>query len=59
MTKRKKSWDLKKLTSEQKVLRQRILELSHKQHLSHLGSCLTAVDLIDIVYKIKKPEEKF
>ena len=41
------------------VLRKRILELSYKFGLSHLGSCLSAVDLIDSVYKIKKAEEKF
>lgn len=50
---------LKKLDKEQRRLRKRILELTHESHLSHLGSCLTAVDLIDAVYKIKNDDEKF
>ncbi len=52
-------FSLKKLTPEQKKLRIRILELSYQSNLSHLGSCLSAVDLIDGVYKIKKKGEKF
>ncbi len=52
-------FSLKKLTNEQKELRIRILELSHESNLSHLGSCFTAVDLIDAVYKTKKKDEKF
>lgn len=35
------------------------MELSFKSKLSHLGSCLSAVDLIDCVYKVKKTGEKF
>lgn len=50
---------LKKLSKKQKNLRKRILELSYNSRLSHLGSCLSAVDLIDAVYKTKKPGEKF
>ncbi|OGE30363.1 hypothetical protein A2631_01145 [Candidatus Daviesbacteria bacterium RIFCSPHIGHO2_01_FULL_44_29] len=48
-----------KLTSDQKQLRVRILELSFKLKLSHLGSCLSAVDLINGVYAVKKRNEKF
>ena len=40
-------------------LKRRILEISKKYKLSHLGSCLTAVDIIDEIYSIKKPNEKF
>lgn len=40
-------------------LEKRILFLSWKNGLSHLGSCLTAVNIIDEIYKIKKPDEKF
>ncbi len=50
---------LNKLTKEQKETRKRILEISHKLHFSHLGSCLSAVDLIHGVYKVKKADEKF
>jgi len=42
-----------------KTLKKRILQISHKYHLSHLGSNLTAVDIIDEIYKTKKPNEKF
>jgi len=52
-------FSLKKLTKEQKNLRSKILELSYKSNLSHLGSCLSSIDLIDAVYKIKKKDEKF
>lgn len=50
---------VKSLTQEQKELRKRILEISHSLHLSHLGSCLSAVDLIDAVYRVKRNDEKF
>src|SRR3990167_5750194 len=42
-----------------KDLKRRILEISWKKKLSHLGSCLTAVDIIDEIFNIKKPDEKF
>lgn len=47
------------LNDTQKKLRRRILEISHKHHLSHLGSNLTAVDIIWQIYQTKKPDEKF
>jgi len=50
---------VKYLTRIQKENRRRILEISHKYKLSHLGSCLSAVDLIDAIYRTKKKEEKF
>lgn len=51
--------NIKKLTHEQKQIRKRILEISHISKFSHLGSCLSSVDLIDAVYKVKEEEEKF
>lgn len=50
---------IKRLTNEQKQIRRKILEISYNSKLSHLGSCLSAVDLIIAVYKVKKKEEKF
>src|SRR2546427_251920 len=57
-------WDLgkpcngiKQMTN--KDLKKRIIEISYKNKLSHIGSCLTAVDIIDEIYAIKKPNEKF
>ena len=40
-------------------LHKRIFEISYKYKLSHIGSCITAVDIIDEIFKIKKPDEKF
>ena len=40
-------------------LKKRIVELSYKHKLSHLGSCLTAVDIIDEIFQKKKSGEKF
>lgn len=48
-----------KLTHNQKKLRQRILEISYEAQLSHLGSCLTSVDAIDLVFKHKRKQDKF
>jgi transketolase len=42
-----------------KALKRRIIEISYKNKLSHLGSCLTAVDIIKEIYDVKKPDEKF
>lgn len=52
-------FSIKKLNKEQKKLRIRILELSFASSFSHLGSCLSAIDLIDGIYKTKKKNEKF
>ena len=41
------------------TLHERIIEISKKLHLSHLGSCLTAVDIIDDIYLLKNYSEKF
>lgn len=52
-------FSIKKLNKEQKRLRIRILELSFAANFSHLGSCLSAVDLVDAIYKVKKKNEIF
>ena len=38
---------------------QRILEISYLTKSSHIGSCLTSVDIIDSIYKTKKKDEPF
>lgn len=53
------NFSIQSLNSEQKITRQRILEISRQKNLSHLGSCLSSVDLIDAVYKVKNKDEKF
>lgn len=40
-------------------LHKRIIEISKKHNLSHVGSCLTAVDIIDEIYRTKKDDEPF
>lgn len=42
-----------------KDLKKRILDISYKYKLSHLGSCLTAVDIIEEIYGTKGYWEKF
>lgn len=54
-----KKFNLQSLSKAQKLTRMRIVELTFRSSLSHLGSCLSSVDLIDAVYKIKKNQEKF
>lgn len=39
------------------ALTYRILQLSYKHRLAHIGSCLTAVDILDEIYRLRKPEE--
>jgi transketolase len=48
-----------KLTKGQKDIRRRIVEISYALNFSHLGSCLSAVDIIEAIYKIKKKNERF
>ena len=42
-----------------KDLKKRIIDISYDKKLSHLGSCLTAVDIIDDIFKTKQEDEKF
>lgn len=51
--------NIERLSQEQKDTRKRILEISFQEYSSHLGSCLSTIDLIDAIYKVKKPDEKF
>lgn len=37
----------------------KIIDYSYENKLSHIGSCLTALPIIEEIYKIKKPDEKF
>jgi transketolase len=53
------NFSIQSLTTEQKSTRRRILEISHQKNWSHLGSCLSSVDLIDAIYKVKNKDEKF
>lgn len=37
----------------------RVLEISHKLKLSHISSCLNAVNVIDNIYMVKNPQDIF
>lgn len=50
---------MKKLSKEQKNQRKRILEISYEANASHLGSCLSAVDIINAIYETKALEDRF
>lgn len=40
-------------------LKKRIIEISYKYKLSHIGSCLSALDIIKDIHDKKKPEDIF
>lgn len=40
-------------------LHERIIDISYKHKLSHLGSCLSSVNIIDHIYNSKQPDERF
>jgi len=50
---------IKDLTEEQKRLRRRVLEIIYQANNTHIGSCLTMIDIIEAIYSIKKKNEKF
>ena len=41
------------------ALEKRIIDLSHKHKLSHIGSCIGSVHTIDRCYESMRPEDKF
>lgn len=53
------NFSIENLSKEQKSTRRRIIEISHKLNVSHLGSCLSSIDLIDAIYQVKSKDEKF
>jgi len=48
-----------KLSNDQKKLRRKILQIIYDGKTSHIGSCLSAIDVIDAIYSVKKESEKF
>lgn len=48
-----------RLAAEQKMTRKRIIELIWQLKFSHLGSCLSAIDIIDAIYRVKPRNERF
>ena len=48
-----------KLDTTQISLRRRIIEMSYQEGVTHLGSALSSVDIIDSIYQIKRPSDRF
>src|SRR3989304_2507740 len=40
-------------------LERRVIDISHKYKLSHIGSCITSVRLIDGIFQVKKKDDPF
>lgn len=53
------SFDLSRLSPAQVESRREILRICHRNKLSHLGSCLSTIDIIQAVYDVKKPDDRF
>lgn len=49
----------KPLEITNKELKRKVITLSYKNKLSHIGSCLTAVDIISDIYKAKGEQDIF
>lgn len=52
-------FNLQSLSPLQKQLRRRLLEVSYREKMSHLGSCLSALDIMIAVYGIKQLHDRF
>ncbi|EKE14752.1 MAG: hypothetical protein ACD_12C00312G0009 [uncultured bacterium] len=47
------------LDKNQKRIRKTLLGMINHNHVSHIGSCLSAIDIIDTIYLVKDKREKF
>lgn len=50
---------INKFDQNQKTIRRKLLTIINCVHTSHIGSCLSVIDLIDAIFTIKKKTEKF
>jgi transketolase len=48
-----------KFDKNQKGIRRKLLGMINRAHTSHIGSCLSSIDIIDAVYSVKSKHEKF
>jgi len=55
----KKLFDLTRLTPSQVESRREILRICQRNKLSHLGSCLSTIDLIDAIFDEKRSDDRF
>jgi len=52
-------FNLQDLSPLQKQLRRRLLEIIYREKQSHLGSCLSALDIMIAVYGTKQTDDRF
>ncbi len=52
-------FDLTCLSPSQIESRRQIFKICFRNKLSHLGSCLSTVDLVDVIFDIKRPDDRF
>lgn len=48
---------MKKTEKDKKNLIKRIIDISFKHKLSHIGSCLSVIDILDSIYALRKMDE--
>lgn len=48
---------MKKAEKDKKKIIKRIIDISFKHKLSHIGSCLSVIDILDSIYAIRKMDE--
>lgn len=48
-----------KFDKNQKQIRRKLLTMINDTHVSHIGSCLSVIDIIDAIFSVKKKSEKF
>lgn len=48
---------MKRIKKSNKILIKRIIDISFKYKLSHIGSCLSVIDILDSIYALRKKDE--
>lgn len=51
-------FSIQTLSHTQKVLRKKIIDTSYHRKLSHLGSCLSVIDILHVIYEVKNDHDK-
>jgi transketolase len=47
------------LPSQTEILSRRIIDISYQERLSHLSSCLSALPILEEIYRVRKDDEVF
>lgn len=48
---------MRKIAKNREQLIRRILDISYKYQLSHIGSCISTIDILNSIYSVKKKDE--